>query len=128
MPAELIELEVERIGAAGDGVARWCGAPVYLPFTVPGDRVRVVLGARRGGGHEGRTVEILVPGEGRADPPCRLFGHCGGCSLQHLDAEAYRHAKLTALRAALARVRIQAEVLAPLRRAAPARRRARVGL
>jgi 23S rRNA (uracil1939-C5)-methyltransferase len=48
--------------------------------------------------------------------------------LQHLDAEAYQHAKLSALRTALGRVRIEAEVLAPLCRVAPARRRARVGL
>jgi len=45
-PKELVELRVERIGAAGDGVAHWRGLPVYLPFTAVGDRVRAVIGAR----------------------------------------------------------------------------------
>src|SRR5271165_6673594 len=62
--AELIELSVERIGVDGDGIAKWRCKPVYLPFTVPGDHVRAVLGARRGGGYEGRVVELLMPGDG----------------------------------------------------------------
>jgi tRNA/tmRNA/rRNA uracil-C5-methylase (TrmA/RlmC/RlmD family) len=45
--AEVAELEVERIGARGDGIARWRGQPVYLPFTLPGERVRARLGLRR---------------------------------------------------------------------------------
>ena len=49
----LVELTVERIGARGDGIAHYRGEPVFVPFTVPGDRVRARLGARRHGGREG---------------------------------------------------------------------------
>src|SRR5271165_6057973 len=126
--AELIELSVERIGVDGDGIAKWRCKPVYLPFTVPGDHVRAVLGARRGGGYEGRVVELLMPGDGRADPPCRHFGRCGGCALQHLDPSAYRGAKLQMLRTALERVRIDPGMVQPLRCIAAPRRRARLGL
>src|SRR5271169_2290328 len=66
----LAELSVERLGAQGDGIAECDGEPVFLPFTVPGDRVRARLGARRGGGREGRVVEWLDTGNGRADAPC----------------------------------------------------------
>jgi 23S rRNA (uracil1939-C5)-methyltransferase len=127
-PNELIEVRVERIGAAGDGIARWRGQPVYLPFTVAGDRLRAVLGRRRGGGYEGRVVELLAKGEGRRDAPCRHFGRCGGCALQHLDADAYRAAKLAGLQAALERLGINAGLVQPLRAVAPPRRRARLGL
>src|SRR5580700_5105581 len=91
---EVVELSVERIGAGGDGIARWRGEPVYLPFTATGDRVRARLGARRGGGREGRVVEVIMPGPGHSPPPCPHFGRCGGCALQHLDPAAYRTAKL----------------------------------
>jgi 23S rRNA (uracil1939-C5)-methyltransferase len=131
MPAcegELAELTVERIGAGGDGIARWRGEPVYLPFTALGDRVRARLGARRGGGCEARVVELLDPGPGRAAAPCRHFGDCGGCALQHLDRQTYRAAKLDGLRRALARVAIDPGLVAPLRVVPPARRRARLGL
>ncbi|MGH7032073.1 MAG: class I SAM-dependent RNA methyltransferase, partial [Stellaceae bacterium] len=126
--AALVELAVERIGAAGDGIARWRGEPVYLPFTTPGDRVRARFGARRGGGREGRVVELLTPGPGRAAAPCRHFGQCGGCALQHLDPETYRAAKLGGLRGALGRAGIDPAVVRPLRAVAPLRRRARLGL
>lgn len=128
MHSEPIELVVERIGAAGDGVARWRGDWVFLPFTAVGDRVRAVLGQRRGGGREARVVELLAAGAGRRDPPCRHFGRCGGCALQHLDTASYRAAKLAALRRALARARLDTTVVRPLRAAPPGRRRARFGL
>jgi len=52
----VVELVVERIGPRGDGISEYDGAPVFLPYTVPGDRVRARLGARRGGGREGRVA------------------------------------------------------------------------
>ncbi len=131
MPArdgDLVELGIERIGAAGDGVARWGGMPVYVPFTAPDDRIRARLGVRRGGGSEARVVELLDAGPGRVAAPCRHFGHCGGCALQHLDADFYRAVKLDLLRRALERAAIDPGVIAPLRTVPPARRRARLGL
>jgi 23S rRNA (uracil1939-C5)-methyltransferase len=125
---EIIDVAVARLGAAGDGVAFWQGRPVFLPFTVPGDRVWARLGARRGGGHEGRVVDLVAAGPGRATPPCRHFGRCGGCALQHLDRALYRQAKLTGLFRALARAGIVPVAVAPLATVAPARRRARLGL
>jgi 23S rRNA (uracil1939-C5)-methyltransferase len=126
--SELIEARVERIGSDGDGVACWRGKRVYLPFSAPGDKVRAVLGSRRGDGHHARVIELVVPGNRRARPVCRHFGHCGGCALQHLELGAYQEAKLAGLQAALARVRIDPQVIQPLRTVAPARRRARLGM
>ena len=94
---DLVELGVERLGARGDGIAVHGGEPIFLPFTVPGDRVRTRLGARRRGGREGRVVEWLDSGKGRATPPCPHFGRCGGCALQHLDLASYRAFKLGVL-------------------------------
>ena len=125
---ELAELLVERLGAQGDGIAVYAGKPIFLPFTVPGDRVRARLGARRGLGREGRVVERIVSGPGRAVPPCRHFGRCGGCALQHLDPGIYQTVKLDALRTALERVGIDPAVVKPLHVVPAARRRARLGL
>ena len=127
-PDELVELAVGRLGAQGDGIAQRRGKPVFLPFTVAGDRVLARLGARRGGGREGWVVEWLDFGKGRADPPCAHFGRCGGCALQHLDQAAYRAAKLGALYTALERFGIDPGLVQPLRVVPPARRRAKLGL
>jgi 23S rRNA (uracil1939-C5)-methyltransferase len=114
-PGPLIELSVERIGAQGDGIAQYQGAPVFLPFTAPGDRVLARRGKVRGQGREGEVVERLISGPGRVQPRCPHFGTCGGCALQHLDPFTYRAVKLGALRTALQRVGINPEIIGPLR-------------
>jgi 23S rRNA (uracil1939-C5)-methyltransferase len=124
----VVELSIERLGAQGDGIAQYDSAPVFLPFTVPGDRVRARLGAARGAGREGRVVERLAAGPGRTEPRCPHFGRCGGCALQHLDRASYRTVKLGALNAALERVGIDLGLVRPLRAVPAARRRARLGL
>jgi 23S rRNA (uracil1939-C5)-methyltransferase len=70
-----------RLAHGGDGVT---ADGLFVPYTVPGDIVRI---AREGA--RGRVVEILKPGETRATPPCKHFGVCGGCALQHVAREAY---------------------------------------
>ena len=60
--------EVIRVAAKGDGVT---ASGRHVAFAAPGDLVLP----------EG-SVE---PGPHRAVPPCRHFGRCGGCQLQHLD-------------------------------------------
>jgi 23S rRNA (uracil1939-C5)-methyltransferase len=124
----LVELAVERIGARGDGIAHYRGEPVFVPFTVPGDRIRARLGGRRCGGREGFVVERLASGPGRTSPRCRHFGACGGCALQHLDDAAYRRVKLETLHDALERVGINPDIVGPMRLVQPERRRARLGL
>jgi 23S rRNA (uracil1939-C5)-methyltransferase len=125
---ELVELAIERIGARGDGISQYRGEPVFLPFTVPGDRVRARLGARRHGGWEGFVVERLASGPGRAAARCRHFGTCGGCALQHLDHDLYRRIKPERLNIALERVGIDPGVVGPMRLVPPERRRARLGM
>ena len=125
---DVAELVVERIGARGDGVANWRRETVYLPFTLPGERVRARLGMRRGGGREGRVVERLAGAVRHAAPQCPHFGRCGGCALQHLDADSYASLKRGLLLAALERARLSPETVEPLLRVSPLRRRVRVGL
>jgi 23S rRNA (uracil1939-C5)-methyltransferase len=123
------DLTIEQLGAGGDGIAYRANERVFVPFTVPGDRVTALLGAPRGGGREGKAIEWLERGPGRSEPPCPHFGRCGGCALQHLGPGLYESVKLAGLRGALRRVGLDPGVIAPLQRAgAAARRRIRLGL
>lgn len=85
-----LELRIKVIGAQGDGIALYQGRPVFVPFTLPGDHLRVRLEAERHGGFRATPLELLAEGEGRREPPCPHFGTCGGCQLQHLAPEHYR--------------------------------------
>src|SRR3954465_7105504 len=84
-----VELTVTEVGARGDGLANHGGRRVYVPLTVPGDRISGLLGEPRGDGIITRMLAPLEPDPIRADPPCPHFGVCGGCALQHLTDQAY---------------------------------------
>jgi 23S rRNA (uracil1939-C5)-methyltransferase len=112
------ELLIERIGVHGDGVA---AGPVYAPLTLPGERVRA-----RVAGDRADAVEILQASAERVAPPCQHFGDCGGCALQHWAQAPYRAWKAEQVRAALAQVRIEADLLPPF--ASPPHSRRRLAL
>ncbi len=78
------ELVIEALGSRGDGVTQTESGPVYVPFTLPFERVRANVQGERG-----ELLELLEVSEERREPLCRHFGECGGCSLQHLNATAY---------------------------------------
>lgn len=114
-----IEIEIDALGAGGDGLAKGPdGARLIVPGALPGERARVEPGK------SGRcsSVEILAPSSHRVAAPCRHFGACGGCSIQHLDDASYADWKIGLARAALAREGLTPEI-APLRRVAPKTRR-----
>ena len=85
-----VELTVASLAGQGDGLVELDGRPLFLPLTVPGDRVLARVTGSKGGAFQGEVVELLDPGLGRIDPPCPHFGPCGGCALQHLDDAHYR--------------------------------------
>ncbi len=100
-----LELEIERLAAGGDGVARAPdGRVVFVPFTAPGDRLRARVVEERRRFLRARAVELLAPGPGRSDPLCAVFGSCGGCDWQHLDYAAQLEAKRGLLRDAFERI------------------------
>lgn len=127
--SSIAELTVAEVGARGDGVGLYDDAKVFVPLTVPGDRVRVRLGDAKGEGLRGELLELLEPGPARAavPPPCGHFGTCGGCTLQHMRDDAYAAWKVGIVRTALARVGLGEVAMEPLARTPPgARRRARL--
>ncbi len=111
-----IELVIEAIGARGDGYATVDGQPVFVPFTVAGDRVLARVTGTHAGGVRAEAVELLDEGPGRAPPPCPHFGLCGGCALQHLDEAHYVDWKQALVGRALAQRGIMDAPIEPLRR------------
>ncbi len=108
-------VEILRIGHKGDGET---GQGVFVPFTVPGDKAAVA-----DDGDRVRIVELVVKGPTRATPPCKHFTFCGGCALQHVEAEAYRAWKQEQVVQALAQRGITDVEVAPLVAVAPRTRR-----
>lgn len=81
--AEII-VDIERLNSAGDGVASYRGGHITVPFTIPGERVRVALGPPRDGTVAASLLDVVRASPHRVDPGCAHFGPCGGCAWQHI--------------------------------------------
>ena len=83
-----LELEVATLTNLGVGLGRvpvgegqWV---VMVPFTLPGEKVRVRVYRNHKNYSEADLVAVLTPSPHRIAPQCPLFGRCGGCQYQHL--------------------------------------------
>ena len=64
-----VEVVIDAVGGEGDGIAP---GPIYAPYTLPGERVRLAPGGDR------RAVEAILGGSAaRVTPPCPHFGARG---------------------------------------------------
>ncbi|OFZ05792.1 MAG: hypothetical protein A2X97_03765 [Bdellovibrionales bacterium GWA1_52_35] len=103
-----IELEIQDLARGGAGVGRDAsGRVIFVPFTAPGDRVRVqVVEQKKQHYAHGKLLEILRPSEIRQKPLCSVFGQCGGCQWQHIPYSLQWKTKSGGVLQALARVGI----------------------
>lgn len=66
----------------GDGgMSQWV---VMVPFALPGERVRARIFRNQKNFSEADLVAVIEASPKRIEPPCPLFGTCGGCQYQHL--------------------------------------------
>ena len=114
-PGPPVDIVIESVGGEGDGVAP---GPIFAPFSLPGERVRV-----QGSGERRELLEVLEPSAQRVEPPCPHFFACGGCALQHWDHAPYLAWKVGRLIGTLARQHIETEILAPFAAGPGTRRR-----
>ena len=117
-PEKTAEVRIAAVGARGDGVAESGGAPIYVPYTAPGDLVRVKFRGERG-----MLTELIEKSPHRAEPPCQYFGVCGGCALQHLEMEFYRAWKRDLIVNALKREGFSGDIVGALVACRPSSRR-----
>jgi 23S rRNA (uracil1939-C5)-methyltransferase len=101
---DVVEVTTERLAFGGDAVARHEGLAIFVPFAAPGERLRIRITERKKNYARGVIEEILAPSPARRAPPCRYFGECGGCQLQHLSYDEQLRAKSGFVRDALARI------------------------
>lgn len=85
---QVVELRIDDLSNLGEGVGRIDGWVVMVPFALPGERVRVRIWRNKKNYSDADLVEVLEPSPERVEPPCPIFGECGGCQYQHLNYEA----------------------------------------
>jgi 23S rRNA (uracil1939-C5)-methyltransferase len=76
-----LQLDILDISFEGKGIGKVEGLAVFVPDTVPGDKVKVKLTKVKKNYAEGVVVEVLTPSEDREDNFCEHAAVCGGCPL-----------------------------------------------
>ena len=64
------------------------GRVCFVQGGLPGELCQVEILQNKKDFTRGRVTKIIEKSEDRAKPKCKLYGKCGGCSLQHLESSA----------------------------------------
>src|ERR1043165_9979418 len=82
---ESFEIDLTDIAFGGNALGRLDGEVVFVPFALPGERVRGRLARRKRDYAHAALLDVLTPSQARIAPRCAVFGVCGGCQWQHSD-------------------------------------------
>jgi 23S rRNA (uracil1939-C5)-methyltransferase len=87
-------ITIEKLVYGGDGLGHLdSGEVVFVPWSVPGDRLLIERLSGKQKPVKGNLLEIMQPAAERITPPCSVFGTCGGCQWQQISTPAQREWK-----------------------------------
>jgi 23S rRNA (uracil1939-C5)-methyltransferase len=109
---------IEKLGSQGDGIAETDRGDVFIPFALPGETVNAAREKDRA-----TLMAVIEPSPLRIEPACHHFTECGGCAVQHLEAQAYLEWKRAKVEFALKMKGIDTEIGAIVPCAPHSRRR-----
>lgn len=82
----IIELAMKSMAHGGSALGRHDGRVVFVPFTIPGERITANITDERGRVIFAEGVQLLDASADRVRPACAHFGprRCNGCQWQHI--------------------------------------------
>ena len=89
----ILAATIESLDQEGRGVAHVDGKTIFIDGALPNERVTYQSQHIKPSYETAKVIDILKQSNQRVTPKCPHFGLCGGCKLQHLDANAQVAAK-----------------------------------
>ena len=81
---KFLTLKIDKLIPGGLGLGRLAsGIVVLVRYVLPGEEVLVYETERKKDYIFASLEEVLLPSPDRIEPPCPVYGRCGGCDLQH---------------------------------------------
>ena len=99
-----IELRIDSLGSEGQGVGRYEGMAVFVPFALPNELVKAHIIKVAKNYAVGKLIKVIEPSKVRREPRCSSFTRCGGCNLMHMDYAAQLEYKRDLVENAFARI------------------------
>ncbi|MBZ0293424.1 MAG: TRAM domain-containing protein [Anaerolineae bacterium] len=103
---QIIEVELTAMAHGGSALGRHGQQIIFVPYTIPGERVEARIVNSRGRVAFADGVRLLDASVDRVFPVCKHFGphKCGRCHWQHIDYSAQLLIKQDVLADQLARI------------------------
>ncbi|MDQ1315761.1 MAG: rRNA (uracil1939-C5)-methyltransferase [Pseudomonadota bacterium] len=97
-------VDILSLDHEGHGVARIDNKVTFVDGALASERAEIAVYRKHAKYNSANAVAILKASAQRAEPRCKYFGRCGGCSMQHLEPSAQVAAKQRVLEENLARI------------------------
>jgi len=97
-------LDIVGMNHEGQGVGRIGGFVVFADGALEGEKVEADIVKVSGNYAVAKLAGIIEPSRDRISPFCKVYGRCGGCSLQHMKYRAQLKFKENVARDALKRI------------------------
>lgn len=82
---EIISLEITGMTNEGNGVGRYDGIAIFVPYTAVGDVIDCKIVKVQKSFCYGIVHKMIEPSKERCDAKCDAFKKCGGCSFRHFN-------------------------------------------
>ena len=80
-------VEIIDNGYEGEGITKIDGFTVFIPGTIKGEKVKILIVKVLSSHAFGKILEILESSETRKEADCTTYKRCGGCNLRHIKYE-----------------------------------------
>jgi len=90
---EIKHANIESLDQEGRGVAHVDGKTIFIDGALPNEKVTFQSHRIKPSYEVANVVQVIKQSNQRVTPKCPHFGLCGGCKLQHMDANAQVAAK-----------------------------------
>ncbi len=103
--AKIYEVDITNLVYGGEAMGHLPdGRAVFVPYALPGERVRLQLTETKKKYARARLLEVLQPSPDRISPRCANYAACGGCHYMHMTYAAQLRYKAEIVRDQLQRI------------------------
>lgn len=80
-------VEIIDNGFEGEGIAKIDNFTIFIPNTIKGERVRILIVKVLSSHAFGKALEIIEKSKFRQEVDCNTYKRCGGCNMRHIKYE-----------------------------------------
>ena len=87
-PKVLKDIRIDSLDMLGNGVCRSQQPVLFVEGALAGETVNVRITHLQKQTARAITTKVVTPSDKRQQPFCEVYQQCGGCQLQHVDADS----------------------------------------